>query len=147
MITLQIILSITAMVLQNCIFNGTCKKDLKTNNHIYRFNMIMYSVCIVIFGISLIKSSISLYTVALATVFGVVTALSNLYKMSALSSGPMHITLLITTSSMIIPTMSGIFWGEDFSLAKLIFVLLLIWFIYLSLNKNDSVNVKKHWFL
>jgi drug/metabolite transporter (DMT)-like permease len=77
--------------------------------------------------------------------FGVVTALSNLYKMLALSKGPMHITLLITTSSMIIPTLSGVFFGEKFSLFKLLLVLILIYFIYLSIGKSKEGKINKSW--
>ena len=145
MIILKIITSITSMVLQNCLFNNVCKKDLQINDHIYRFNMIMYSVCILLLGILIFNSGISLYTVGLALVFGVFTALSSLYKMLSLSNGPMHITLLITTSSMIIPTMSGVFFGEHFSVLKLIAVMVLIFFIYISLGKSENVKINKKW--
>ena len=95
----------------------------------------------------LLKEKISVYTVLLGLLFGVVTALSNLFKMLSLSNGPMNITLLVTTSSMIIPTMSGIFFGEVFSLAKLCMVLILIAFIYLSVRKSDDTKINKKWFL
>lgn len=65
--------------------------------------------------------------------------------MYALSIGPMHITLLITTSSMIIPTLSGIFFGEKFSLYKLICVFVLILFIYLCLERVGSTKASGKW--
>ena len=65
--------------------------------------------------------------------------------MLALTAGPMHITLLVTTSSMIIPTMSGILFGEQFSILKLILVIVLIVFIYLSFDKTDNNKSNKHW--
>ena len=135
------------MVFQNGFFNSVCKKDLTTNDHKYRFNMIMYSVCILLFAIGLIGSKISLYTVLLGVVFGVVTALGNFYKMRALSDGPMHVTLLVTTSSMIIPTMSGVFFGEQFSLPKLVAVVILIGFIYISFSKSEGERINKKWLL
>lgn len=135
------------MVLQNCLFNNICKKKLTTNDHVYRFNMIMYGVCITLFGMAALGGKVSVFTIALGLMFGVVTALSNFYKMRALSAGPMHITLLVTTSSMIISTMSGVFFGEKFSLLKLIFVVVLIGFIYLSFNKTDNKKTNKKWFL
>ncbi len=147
MIILQTILSITSMVLQNCIFNGVGKKELKTTNHIYRFNMIMYAMCILLFGIALINGRISLYTILLGLLFGVITALANMYKMGSLAEGPMHITLLITTSSMIIPTMSGVFFGEEFSVPKLLVVFVLIFFIYLSLDKSGENKFSKKWLI
>lgn len=147
MLSFFVILSIFSMVSQNCIFNNICKKELKTNEHLSKFNMFVYGVCIILFGMLLFSEKISLYTVLLGIIFGVVTALSNLYKMLSLSKGPMHITLLITTSSMIIPTVSGIFFGESFSLLKLLAVFILIGFIYLSLDKSSEVKVSKKWFL
>ena len=147
MIVSQIILSISSMVLQNCILNNVCKKDLKTSDHVYCFNILTYAVCIVLFGIVALSGGISLFTVGMGLLFGVVTAFSYYYKMRSLSSGPMHITLLITTSSMIIPTLSGVFLGEQFSLPKLGIVLLLIFFIYLSLEKNNDARFNKRWLL
>lgn len=147
MLFIQTVISISSMVLQNCLFNNICKKELTTNDHIYRFNMVMYAICIFLFGIAVLGGQVSFYTIALGLLFGVVTALSNFYKMRALSSGPMHITLLVTTSSMIIPTMSGMFFGEQFSILKLIMVVILIGFIYLSFDKTDNKKTNKKWLL
>ena len=142
-----IMTSVATMVLQNCLFNHTCKTKLKTQTHINRFNITVYSVCLLLFGLFLLKEKISGFTVLLGFLFGVVTALSNLFKMLSLSTGPMNITLLVTTSSMILPTMSGIFFGETFSLAKLCIVLLLIGFIYLSVSKQENTKASKKWLL
>lgn len=147
MLIFQVALSISSMVVQNCFFNSVCKKELESANHVYRFNMILYAVNILLFGIGLIGSGISLFTILLGLVFGVVTALSNFYKMRALSEGPMHITLLITTASMIIPTMSGVFFGEKFSIAKLILVAVLIGFLYLSFDTGGGGKINKKWAL
>lgn len=147
MIIFQIILSISSMVLQNCILNNVCKRDLQTSDHVYRFNILTYAVCILLFGIISLSSGFSIFTVCMGLLFGVVTAFSNYYKMLSLSSGPMHITLLITTSSMIIPTLSGVFFGEGFSLPKLCVVALLIFFIYLSLEKKGDSKINKRWLI
>ena len=147
MVALFSILSITSMVVQNSIYNNVSKKTLNTNAKLHKYNMLAYLVCIVLFGLFMLGESISVYTVLLGLVFGVATALSNLYRMMALSSGPMHITLLVTTSSMIIPTMSGVFFGEKFSLAKLVLVLVLIGFIYMSMNGKGGEKINKKWFL
>jgi len=117
------------------------------SKEVSKFNISVYAVCILIFGILTLNGIVSLYTVLLGILFGVVTALSNLYKMLALSKGPMHITLLITTSSMIIPTLSGIFFGEKFSFLKLLVVFVLIYFIYLSIGKSKDSKINKVWCL
>lgn len=141
---LILILPITASVLQNCLYNSVCKKELHTSEKINAFNFISHLICIITFGIVLLTQQLSFFTFALGLIFGVVTALSISFKMIALSIGPMHITLLITTSSMIIPTISGVFFGEKFSIFKLICVFILILFIYLCLEKvgNTKANVK-----
>ena len=148
MVTISfVITSITTMVLQNCLFNSFCKTRLKTAKHINTFNLLVYSVCIVVFGLLLLRERLSGYTVLLGLVFGIITALCNLFKMLSLANGPMNITLLVTTSAMIVPTMSGVFFGETFSSAKLAVVFLLIGCIYLSIKKDSTTKINKKWFL
>ena len=147
MLPLQVILSITSMVMHNCVLNKSCKKDLPTEDHIHRFNILSYLVCILLFGILTIQGGLSWYTVGMGVLFGVITALSVFYKMKALANGPMHLTILITTASMILPTFSGIFFGERFSLPKLLIVFVLLFFIYLSLGKKEGGGFNKVWFL
>lgn len=147
MLIASVITSISSTVLKNCISNKLCKSKLKTANDINTFNTVSYIICILVFGILLLRESLSLFTVLIALLFGVVTAISALYNMLALSKGPMHITLLITTSSMIIPTMSGIFFGEKFSFLKLTATIILIGFIYLSLDKKGGRKINGKWFL
>ena len=48
---------------------------------------------------------------------------------------------------MIIPTMSGVFFGESFSALKLLAVFVLIGFIYLSLGKSNGGRINKRWIL
>lgn len=147
MIVFLVFLSILSVVYKNCVTNMLCKINLKTSNDINSFNAVSYIICILIFGVLLISEQISWFTVVVALLFGVVTAVSSMYNMLALSTGPMHITLLIVTSSMIIPTLSGVFFGEKFSILKLIACLVLIGFIYLSLDKGKDRKVNKKWYL
>ena len=139
--------SITSIVTQNCLHNTVCKKHLTTPRLIALFNLPVYIVSALIFAFFMFLEGVSLFTVLLGIVFGVVTALANIYKMRALSSGPMHLTLLITTSSMLIPTMSGVFFGEAFSFYKLLAAIVLIFFIYLSLGKNGNNKINVKWIL
>lgn len=147
MTIISIPVSISSVVLQNCIINRLCKTTLQKSDYISYFNMILYIVCVVFFGVMLIGDSISVFTVTLGIIFGVLTALNSIFKMHALLIGPMHITMLIITSSMIIPALSGIFFGEAFSLYKLIFVFILIGFIYMSLEKKEGGKIDKKWFI
>lgn len=143
---LLLLTSISSMVLQNGLFNYITKKKLNTNSSILSFNILIYIVCIIVFGIIMITGTVSLYTIVLGLLFGIVTFLSNVYKLLALTKGPMHLTLLFTTSSMIIPALSGVFFGEKFSLLKLVVVAVLLLFLYLSFDKNDSTKIGGIWF-
>ena len=145
MIILLGIVSVSTTVLYNCISNMMCKKVLTSNNLIYKFNSIVYAVCSFLFCFLLLNEKMSFYTFLMGVTFGVVTTLGGLYKMHALSEGPMHMTLLITTSSMIIPTMSGLFWGEKFSILKFLITFILIGFIYLSIGRGAETKINLSW--
>ena len=142
-----LILTMISSVTQNCLFNKVSKKDLKTSNHIYYFNTFISLVCIAIFGVLLLNGKMSVFTVLMGVIFGIMTAMRNVYNMQALANGPMNITLLITTASTIIPTLSGVFFGERFSILKLITVFFLIGFIYMSLESDGESKVNKKWIL
>lgn len=145
-LTYLIIISIASMVLQNGLFNLVTKRRLDGASELHSFNTAVYAVCILAFGILMLMGSISLYTVLLGLLFGVVTALNNYYKLLALSAGPMHLTLLFTTSSMLIPTLSGVFFGERFSIGKLLVVFVLLFFLYLSFEKTGETKIGGRWF-
>ena len=141
-----LITSVASMVLQNGLFNYVTKKKLQGNSEILSFNFFIYIICVAIFGILMLTQRLSLYTVILGLFFGIVTLLSNIYRLHALTKGPMHLTLLFTTSSMIIPALSGIFFGEKFSPLKLVVVFILVFFLYLSFEKNNETKIGGKWF-
>ena len=142
----MIVASISSMVLHNGLSNYITKRKLQSGTGINTFNFLMYAVCIVAFGVMMFTGSVSFFTVALGVLFGVVTALAGLYKLLALTHGPMHLTLLFITSSMIIPALSGVFFGETFSLYKLLVVFVLLYFLYLSFQKNANTKIGGKWF-
>ncbi len=144
---LLVAVSMTSMVLQNTMFNDVSKRLLKDNSDRFFYNGILYAVCLVLFTIfAIIAQSFSLFSVLLGFVFGLFTSLANYFKLSALNKGPMHITVLITSSSMIISALSGaLFFGEPFSVGKAIATLVLIGFIYISLGRSESTEIKKGW--
>lgn len=144
-----LIISISSSVLQNGLTNTVSKKHLKTKGDIYNFNFYMYLICVVLFVTLAIKEQISVFTVLLSIVFGFTTFISSVFKQKALTIGPMHLTNLVVTSSMIIPALSGaVMFGEKFSIYKGIAILILIYFIFLSLQRSDNgKNTNKKWLL
>lgn len=143
-------LSISALVAQNGIFNSLGKGVCKEKGDSYLFNAAAYVICIVLFAFLALTGKVSIFSVAIGILYGMMLAMSNAYKMIALGKGPMHLTTMLTSASMLIPTMSGcLFFGESFRAAKFVCILFLLFFIYLSLGKNDGENkeIGKHWFL
>lgn len=147
MLIVMLLTTLTASVTQSCLFNVASKKELKTDDQIFYYNSFLSAVCFLLFGIMLlISQKLSVFTVLLGILFGALTAMRNAYNMQALANGPMNITLLITTSSTLIPTLSGVFFGEQFSFTKLGIVFILIGFIYISLEQKDNSGINKTWF-
>lgn len=144
---LLVAISMLSMVLQNSLFNTEGKRTLKTREDRFFFNAAMYTVCILLFAaLAIIVGKFSWFTLVIGLVFGFVTSLSNFSKLTALSKGPMHITVLITSSSMIISALSGaLFFNESFSVGKAIATVMLLCFIYISLGRSGNTEIKKGW--
>jgi len=141
-----LILSMLSIVLQNGLFNTVSKRKRKTKEDTFYYNSFLYVVCFLLFTFLAIGKSWSFYSVVLGLLFGIITMLSNFFKMEALSKGPMHITILVTTSSMIIPAISGpIFFHEKFSVGKIAAVIVLIGFIYISLKQDRQSGWNIRW--
>ena len=148
MIPALLLISTSSMVLQNCLYSSFSKSAPRSRNEIYFFNCFSYAICILCFAVlTIIQQSLSLFTIITGAIFGFLTLNSLSNRMKALTCGPMNITLLVTTSSMIIPTMSGVFFNEGFSPFKLCGVGVLLFFIYLSLGTGNGKKFDKMWIL
>ncbi|MBQ8510868.1 MAG: hypothetical protein IJ493_13285 [Clostridia bacterium] len=143
---LLLALSMTATVVQSTLFNHTSKRTLTTQRRVYAFNVIMYAAGFVLFLLTALGGSVSGWTLGFGLLFGGVTVVQSVCNLMALARGPMHITLLITCSSMVIPSLSGVFLsGEELSVIKPLLILLLIGCIYLSIDRRDSTGFKPGW--
>ena len=143
---LLLTVSILFTVINNCIFNNIGKRTLRGHGDVLKFNLIIYLFCALAFFVPGCTGRISLFSIVLGVLFGIMTALANIYAMQAMSSGPMHITILITTSSMIIPALAGT-WigGESPSTLKLCAILGLIFSLYLAGSKLESAARSPKW--
>lgn len=140
-------LSVSAKVLCKSLNNFSSKSFLVTKGDFHRCNLITAVICFVIFSVLAFTNGLSVFSVFLGVVFGCATLLNNIYYLRALSKGPMNITDLIATSSMLIPAMSGVLlYGETFSAIRLVATFFLIFFIYLTLKQNsDGEKVNRRW--
>ena len=139
--------SAASMVTQNGLQHSFGKSKCKSGADINFYNAFMYAVCVLVFGIlAIISMKISLYTVLMALGFGAITAIQQYYKVVALGSGPMHVSTLIITASMLIPTLSGPILfpqSEKFEALKLVFAAILVIFLYLSAAPSKKGDKKK----
>ncbi len=142
----KLITSIASVVASNSFSNSVSKKTLKTQGDMFRFNAFMYLAALVLFLFATFDRSTSLYTILMGLVFGLLTTTGGFFRLRALAIGPMHITILVTTCQMVIPTLSGaIMFGEPFSIGKFVAMIFLILFVYLSLDKSSSGKINTRW--
>ena len=139
-------ISTLSVVLQNCVHNTISKQKLRSKYDVFFFNSMTYVVCFVAFALLTFGTRVSSYSILLGILFGVLTMMANFCKLTALSKGSMHITILVTTSSMVIPT----FWGalmfhEGISAPKACALFVLIFFIYLTLKKSGASQHTRAW--
>ena len=140
-------ISAFSMVLQNSLFNLIGKKETR-NGKTFSYIFFMNFICFLLFAALSLGKGGSLYSAGLGAVFGLVTMLAYFCNLQALAKGPMHITILVTTSSMVVPALSGaLFFHEPFRLSKLAATAALLCFICISLKKDDRSKGSGFWTL
>lgn len=143
-----IILSVCSTVLNNALRNYVGKKFSGTSDAVKNFQLYSFLICLFFFAVFACFGSFSWFTLLLGLLFGIMIYVSTHFQILALSNGPMHITVLVTTASMLIPTLSGcLFFQESFSGYKFAVVFLLIGFLYLASAKKRGEKFNKKWVL
>ena len=144
-------LSVCANVAYSSFYNYFGKKAVKERSDNYKINMCIYSVAAgILVAISIFSGfKASLFTVLFGIAFGAVTALSGIFKLNALNCGPMSFTILLITSSMILPAFSGyIIWNESLSVWKIVGTFLMIVAAYFSTEKKkDGKGTSAKWLI
>ena len=133
-----LIISIIGTVLFNCLSGYAGKSLIKVKSDTHSFNAIQYFVSFLIFLCITLTQEISWTAMLLGVGFGIITVLGNVTKLYTLTLGPIYITNLVVASSMIVPTISGVFFNEKLSLIKILFIVLLIFFIFITTLKKDN---------
>lgn len=103
------------------------------------FNMITSIVAaITIFAMSG-NLKASSFTVILAIVFGLTTAIQRVTHLQALEMGPFSYTSVIVSLSMLIPTLSGaVIWGEQIYMIQIVGIVLMVGCLILSVDFKDE---------
>lgn len=94
--------------------------------------------------------SISVYTIIMAVIFGIITALQQVTNSAALSLGPWSYTSVIISMSTVITALSGtLFFDEDIRLTQIFGIGLMIICLILSVKKEEGDKKKKsiRWFI
>lgn len=150
LLTVSILMNLAA---NSVLKNDFCKKEIKNNADLYAFNglnsvlsVVTLTVLAVVMG-SL--TSVSLYTILLGLVFGLVTALAAVFNMKALECGPMSYTSVIISCSLVIPSFSGalLFHETIVPIQYIGVVFMLVSFLCAVDRKRDRAGVSLKWFL
>lgn len=140
-------ISLTAAVtfyITNSIF---AKKISKTNADYYVYMIIQGIVCA---AVAVISSggfgNTSTYSVIFGIIFGSAVAAQLLLNLKALAIGPFSYTSVLVSLSTVIPTLSGLFWGETIDFMQMIGILLMVVCIIFSAERNgENKKITAKW--
>lgn len=146
-IPLLLVITVLASWITSVLRGAYSKGVSSANDKLWFFNLVQNLVClisiIVIFACSGGIGSFSFYTVAL----GVALSLANVFglyaNLKAFAVGPFSYTTVIVSLSAIIPTVSGLFFGETISLVQWIGIALMAVCIILSPERGQSGTERK----
>lgn len=98
------------------------------------------SVAFAVFGA---KESVSTITLVLAIAYGVATVLQYYFTILALESGSFAFTSLVISLSTILPTLSGLFWGEKIEILQMIGIaIMFVFFLFLFRGEREVFSWK-----
>lgn len=138
--------SLFAVVLGTVIKKYYMRESVKGLTPVFLYNAItgLVSAIIIFFWGGIDK--VSLFTLLLGIVFGLITTLQTITLLKAMEIGPMSYTTLINSFSTLIPTLSGaLFFNEKIELVHIFGIILMIISFILSVDKsknNDSASIK-----
>ena len=123
------------------------KRTMKTESEQYSFNAGVSFVCaVVLFLLGGCKIEMSLYSLLLGIVFGVITMLYCIINAKAIKIGPFGYTTVIASLSTAITALSGaIFWQEKLSAFKIIGIVMMLGCFVLAVDTENDGDKKANW--
>ncbi|MBQ8552088.1 MAG: EamA family transporter [Clostridia bacterium] len=148
MLTLPIPLLLVITILTSALISvtrGAYSKNLPADDRNLWFFNLVQSVCCALMILLVMGGigKISGYTVMLGAILGAVSAFQLLFNLKAYSVGPFSYTMVIVSLSTIIPTVSGLFFGETISPVQWIGIVLMAVCIILSPDSEKGAHAKK----
>lgn len=115
------------------------------------FNAVSSLVCgVVLLLLSGGNFALSSYTLLMAILFGIITAVQQITNSAALSTGPWSYTSVIISMSTVITALSGVlFFDENIRMTQIFGIALMLVCLVLSVKKESGEQKKKtlRWFL
>lgn len=143
-----LILSMSAGLLNGCLRNVYGKKYSRTEADVSAFTLIMLVGSFVLLVLLSENFTVSLYTVVLGVLYGLVTLIGTLFNMKVLICGPMALSTIICSASMMIPALSGaLFWQEHISLLHWIGMALMLVMLPFTAKGSNDKPVSLRWLL
>ena len=127
-----------------------CKHISKSMQGYHLFNAVSSLVCgIVLLLLSGGNFKMSVYTLLMAVLFGIITAAQQITNSAALSTGPWSYTSMIISMSTVITALSGfLFFHESIRITQLFGIATMLVCLILSVKPEDGEQKKKtlRWF-
>lgn len=140
--------SVAANVTGGSINNHFSKGKATTAADKYAFNIASSAAAFLVAFIFASTRQISLYTLSLGILFGILNGGSVFSRTFALAEGPLALTTLIGSCGMLIPSAAGVlFWGEDISPLQIIGIALMICALALVVGVKTEGKVSVKWVL
>lgn len=144
---LLFLISVVTVWLSSFLRGIYAKKTPSDSVYMWYFDFLQNTSCLIgvssIYILSGLIGTTSLFTVLLGVALGVVIAISLNLNLVAFSCGPFSYTSVIVSLSAIIPTISGLFFGEKISLMQYVGIAFMVLCIILSPSKSNDISSKK----
>ena len=126
------------------------KNKNESSSDMWTFNLFqnMFSLCTVLIVFLLLEKlgRFSVYTVLLGAFMGTANTMAVYASLKAYSHGPFSYTTVIVSLSVVIPTLSGLFFDETISIVQYIGILTMIACIVLSAeNRKENKSASFKW--
>lgn len=139
MYVLLLVVTIIAAISSSSLSNYLGKNVIKSSSDKNLYTAVVFFSAFIIYLAITFVQGVSIQTILLGIVFGILNYIVAILSIGALAIGPLYITQLFSMSSTIIPSVSGVlFFNENLSIYKLLFIILLIISVAVTTLKNKD---------
>lgn len=133
--------------------NKYSKNEIGSQSDLHLLNIVTGLLSVVTLGvIAWVSGGLFLpsgYTVFMGAAYGLATVLGAICTLLALGAGPLSYTTVITSCSMVIPSLSGLWFGETVSVFQYVGIVVMVFSFLLAVDtkskQDNGANLK--WFV